>query len=304
MKLYSVEGYLKKEIKLKNYKEIAKENKVSYKTIQRYLKKFKLTNPNENWTNKEIKILKQNYSNNQNVYSLFSNRSTLSINHKASRLGLKRDVRKNKYKINHNFFKKWSSEMAYILGFLFSDGNVSSKLSNFNLHLSSKDYKILKIIRKKMDSNHPLKFYDKTNSCSLRIFNKMMCKDLMSLGCVPKKSLILKFPDISDKYISHFIRGYFDGDGSIHFNKPNTIKISFISSKFFIKELQKVLNKKLKLKINKTRKYNQVYATNYYSNDARRLCHWMYRNSKDLYLKRKKDRFYNHIELRRQNGQL
>ena len=42
---------------------------------------------------------------------------------------------------------------------------------------------------------------------------------LISYGCTPKKSLTLKFPDISIfknmDLIRHFIRGYFDGDGSV-----------------------------------------------------------------------------------------
>lgn len=41
-----------------------------------------------------------------------------------------------------------------------------------------------------------------------------MCEDLINLGCVPNKSLILKFPTfdiVPEKYMSHFIRGYFDG---------------------------------------------------------------------------------------------
>ena len=40
----------------------------------------------------------------------------------------------------------------------------------------------------------------------------------MNKGCVPQKSLIIKFPSydiVPKELIRHFIRGYFDGDGSI-----------------------------------------------------------------------------------------
>lgn len=61
----------------------------------------------------------------------------------------------------------------------------------------------------------------KTDSyrCRWCIGNKHLWETLNSYGCTPKKSLTLKFPNVnifSDvSLIRHFIRGYFDGDGSI-----------------------------------------------------------------------------------------
>ena len=46
-----------------------------------------------------------------------------------------------------------------------------------------------------------------------------LVETLISYGCTPRKSLTLKFPDFnifkSQSLINHFIRGYFDGDGSV-----------------------------------------------------------------------------------------
>ncbi len=42
--------------------------------------------------------------------------------------------------------------------------------------------------------------------------------------------------------------------------------------------------------------YKQVIL--YYGNSARKLCHWMYNNSGDLHLMRKKERFNNHLRKR------
>jgi intein-encoded DNA endonuclease-like protein len=53
-----------------------------------------------------------------------------------------------------------------------------------------------------------------------------MCRDLIKLGCVNNKSLILKFPndDIIPKHlIRHFIRGYFDGDGCVYYKEGEKI---------------------------------------------------------------------------------
>ena len=119
---YSNLNYLTKQLKNKNYKEIAKENNVSTRTIQRYLKKFNLTKYSADWSKEELELLIKEYRINKNVYGLFSKRSISSINHKASRLDLKKEVHKSPHYVNQNFFKKWSPEMSYILGFFFSDG--------------------------------------------------------------------------------------------------------------------------------------------------------------------------------------
>ena len=100
------------------------------------------------------------------------------------------------------------------------------------------------------------------------------------------------------EFLNHFIRGYFDGDGSIHFNKPNTIKLRFTSSKYFIQNLQKIIKQILKIKPNKNWKYHNIWHCEYYGGDARQICHWMYKDCGELFLKRKKERFNRHINLR------
>ena len=61
-----------------------------------------------------------------------------------------------------------------------------------------------------------------------------MFNDLIKQGCVPNKSLILTFPNkyqVPKNLINHFIRGYFDGDGSIYeYSKTHAGSISFIGT--------------------------------------------------------------------------
>jgi len=300
MKKYHSKKYLIEQLKNKDYIKIAEENKVDTSTIQRWMRKNKLTSSYDYWTSKEIRLLKENYSINRNVYKLFSNKTKSSINHKASRLGLRRIVQSDSCEINQDFFKNWNNQMAYIFGWFCSDGFVSYKKNHCGIHLNSKDKEMLEKIKKTMNSKHNIQEYE--NSVNLRIYNKILCSDLINLGCYPRKSTKLKFPSVPDKYLMHFIRGYFDGDGSIHFNKPNTIKVSFIASKSFIKTLQVKLNKILGLKIGPIQKHYKIWICIYYGDDARKLCKWMYKNSKNLYLQRKKDRFDKHMRIR--NGRI
>ena len=56
----------------------------------------------------------------------------------------------------------------------------------------------------------------------VNVCNKKMCNDLFNLGIVSNKSLTLQFPkNIPNSLIKHYLRGYFDGDGSISTNGTN-----------------------------------------------------------------------------------
>lgn len=297
MKIYHSKEYLINQLEAKNSIQIAEENKVSRKTIQNIIWKLKITShPIKFWSKKEINLLIKNYPTNPEIYNLLPNRTKCSVNHKSHKLGLKRVQRSGKYILNSNFFDKWSPEAAYVFGLFCSDGNVSKDGTNCSFHIHKKDIKILKLIKKVMKSNQSIDI--RGNYAQLRFYNKKITQRLIELGCVPRKSLTLRFPKISDKYLIHFVRGYFDGDGSIHFNKPNIIKIKFIGTKEFLESLQDKLFLKLKLQKHKIKEYRNIFFLHYYGNDARKFCHWMYKENKGLFLKRKYNRFFNHIRLR------
>ena len=75
------------------------------------------------------------------------------------------------------------------------------------------------------DNNYPIAdrkiiLDGKTYYAKRIILNSVkMCDDLVDKGCLPNKSLILKHPKLNDNLVRHFIRGYFDGDGCVSFNK-------------------------------------------------------------------------------------
>lgn len=57
--------------------------------------------------------------------------------------------------------------------------------------------------------------------CYIEISSKIIYNDILALGGIPAKSLTVKFPNIPENYISDFLRGNFDGDGSIYYDKSN-----------------------------------------------------------------------------------
>lgn len=66
--------------------------------------------------------------------------------------------------------------------------------------------------------------------------------DLIKLGCIPNKSLYIKYPEIPNHLNRHFIRGYFDGDGSIIYNENNdALSAHLCSGSFeFLESIQKI----------------------------------------------------------------
>lgn len=65
------------------------------------------------------------------------------------------------YKIkNENFFKKWSPEMAYVLGFIAADGSlVENKCGAHFLDICSTDKEIIYRIKRILKSNHKVSKY-------------------------------------------------------------------------------------------------------------------------------------------------
>ena len=133
-----------------------------------------------------------------------------------------------KYEVNHNFFNKIDTEeKAYILGFLYADGYVSTKRNLIGLTLQESDIEIITKINKIIHKDKPLVFINTKkyhpgknwqNSLRMEIASKQMTNDLVRLGCIPNKTYFLKFPAyeiIPEFLFHHFIRGFFDGDGCI-----------------------------------------------------------------------------------------
>ena len=83
--------------------------------------------------------------------------------------------------------------------------------------MSISDKEHLIEFNKHIKSTYPIKI-EREKYVKLKISNKHIGNSLINKGCIPKKSLILEFPNLSQvpKFlIRHFIRGYFDGDGCI-----------------------------------------------------------------------------------------
>lgn len=170
------------------------------------------------------------------------------------------------YYEDETFFEKINTERkAYWLGFLYADGCIhidKRECIHITLELHPKDEYILEEFIKDLSSNRRV-YKNKRGYVRLEICNSKIGLDLINLGCVPRKSKILKFPteDILPKeLLRHFIRGYMDGDGCISTymklrkNKKTAIhicEIKFIGTYDMLKGIKEFFKSEKNILINR-----------------------------------------------------
>ena len=205
---------------------------------------------------------------------------------------------------NENFFKNWTPEMAYVLGFFAADGNmVKNRRGAHFISIEITDKDILEKIKEVMSSSHKITQRKRVNSWKtayrLQIGSKKMFSDLLNLGVTPKKSKTIDLPIIPDKYFAHFVRGYFDGDGNVvsgYFkkldrkNKSYTLATRFTGGSYiFLKSLKDSLSRLIGV-TGSLYEREDACRLNYSINDSKKLFRFMYADNKAknlLYLERK-----------------
>ena len=177
-----------------------------------------------------------------------------TIRNLLKRKGIKTEGNKHNFPRDEFYFNNIDSkEKAYWLGFLYADGCVHSNSNEISITLKDRDH--LEKFRKAIKSNNKIgESIDRRFSSLPKIYHfsikdKQLKSDLIKWGCVPNKSLTLtKIPNIPRDFVSHFIRGYFDGDGSLHWlNGTKNFRISFVGTAPFLKDIQKELGLSLSL---------------------------------------------------------
>ena len=140
--------------------------------------------------------------------------------------------RKNQFN-DHYFDEIDCEEKAYFLGFLWADGNnfYSEERGKVSIKLSEKDREILEVFKKLIQYESPLqhvkniqctdkngKIHNCKDAYSLNLNSLRMSKYMDFIGLHPNKTDTLRLPSfgiVPENLYHHFIRGFFDGDGSI-----------------------------------------------------------------------------------------
>ena len=221
-------------------------------------------------------------------------------------LDLKDYPRQTTYEVDENFFVDIDTEeKAYILGFICADGHIDDSNYRIAITLQDEDYSLLEKIKEAMHSTHPIKRgivksnpylrSDRTTlyQCNLNINGKNLITPLINMGITGKKtydldSSITKF--IPEDLMRHFLRGFFDGDGSVswgkHYSSGNKYLIQVAGNEeFLLGTFQKYFSSNCKLYKYKTSR--QCFA--WKIADKRKVLeflNYIYKDAK-IYLERK-----------------
>jgi hypothetical protein len=189
------------------------------------------------------------------------------------------------------FRTSWSRDLAYVVGLIATDGNLSN--DGRHLSVSSQDIDLLETLR------HCLRLDASITRCSGSRCYRIQWGDrtfydwLLSVGLMPAKSLTLGPLDVPDDYFADFVRGCIDGDGSIvtyldRFNTPKNPKyvydrlfVSVVSgSPRFLQWMQlsvlRLRGLSGHLTVRRSPKYHDLWCLRYAKRESVALLKWIY----------------------------
>lgn len=207
------------------------------------------------------------------------------------------------HKFNYAYFDDIDNqEKAYFLGFLFADGHARSDGYGIKMNLAESDASILETFRTLIESEKPLRkitinIPNRQNQYCLDLNSKSFSEKMATLGVVKAKTHKLTFPTyLKQEMVRHFIRGYFDGDGSICVNKANKTCVASIAGTFdFCSSVQKIIKQKISInghmgQPNKERQNNIRIVSWGGRNSINGIYDFLYRDA-TIFLERKKNKF-------------
>lgn len=209
----------------------------------------------------------------------------VSINRDYSK---RRESNREKLYVEESYFKSIDTEdKAYFLGLMYADGSVSKN----TFYLKLKDEDVIQEFKKYLKAEAEIKIIN--NQYSLTICRQSMCIDLINQGCYINKTTSIRFPSLNKNLIRHFIRGFYDGDGSLILNANRSHNcLNFTSGSLeFLQQLQDNL-KDISITnggISKE-KDHEVWHLRYGGKQVHIILNWLYNNS-NLYLKRKYNKY-------------
>jgi len=200
------------------------------------------------------------------------------------------------YSVNEDFFKEWTKESSWIYGWFIGDGWIRGD-TRFGFGLARKDNEVLYKFRDVMESEHPVKDYDKFDKRSSKVYETSelcisspnMANDLQNLN----------YKDIPEWHRNHGIRGFFEAEGCVglHVDKRSGtheyIRTSFTQKDPAILEwIWEVLKEGVvvggSLYQNKR---DGLWTLEFLEANSVSLYHYMYDDCSELYLERKKNKF-------------
>lgn len=271
----------------------------------------------------ELEMIRDNYER-----DLSSNLIQKKYHVSASRLSkifskygvsVKKNIHKGKYSFDKNFFYEQNPNLAYFLGWVSSDGWIQEKSNNIGIEIQQSDKKVLEDISKAMKYTRPLRLFDRERRgqgkfCRFVIENAEIKKLLVEkYEITPQKTtknFCFNFQNLDKKFWKDYIRGYFDGDGSIKKGNSLSFQIDSASLKMILALQQAIreLDDSISLSVGErephTEEENQnleikhllpIYRLYCYGENAKKIFDLIYQDA-EIYLERKHDKYLQYVK--------
>lgn len=255
------------------------------------------------------KLQKQFHISTERLKTILTENNVHIRNHRESRF---------QYPFDENYFDNIDTpDKAYFLGFIYADGFVIKNHDKGRGHnvlgITLAETEPLEKINKYIKCNKPIFSFTqdgfKEGSQKYRLIfpSDHLVESLEKWGCTERKTFTIKFPNfLSDDLIHHFVRGYFDGDGSVfmHAIKSNgkdyrNLGITICGTENFLTELIKAVNLPENCLFREYRRETDCWEIKLNSNiRCLNFYHYLYKDASDLFLTRKREKFENFIKER------
>jgi DNA-binding transcriptional regulator WhiA len=220
-----------------------------------------------------------------------------------------------KYKLNEDYFEIIDNEnKAYWLGFVSADGGINNQNTkkyrtpeySLRINLQGSDFEHLEKFSTEIQSNYPIRITERKSkdtgkilyTANLSIYSKKLINDLFKLGVTERKSFTLEpCCQISNDLLKHYWRGYFDGNGTIRYEKSNkSWHLSLVGSEKIAIGFHNFISMFVANKA-QVRKSRNIYSIGYGGNhEVKDIWDILYNNS-EIYLERKKILFDEMLKL-------
>lgn len=225
--------------------------------------------------------------------------------------------RSKRYTLNEHYFDVIDChKKAYWLGWLMADGYVLPNLKETRLRLQDRDLYVIQEFRKDLDSNVPItrritkptglllaqqNHKEKYSSYGISISSSIIARSLTKYGVVPSKSKTNSVPrNIPQQYLSSFLLGEFEGDGSIILRRHGFASFIVWDCESVCRFLQRIISECFGYEIGTVAKRNNSNVFEFRINkfkDIHLIYKWMYLNRDFSFcLQRKRDKFEEGLE--------
>lgn len=194
----------------------------------------------------------------------------------------------------------WTPELAYAVGLITTDGNLSS--DGRHISLTSSDLQLLTTFKyclglSNQITKNPKGSYSKKQSYKIQFGDVSFYKWLQEIGLMPHKTSQLNKISVPNEFFRDFLRGHLDGDGSVvtYEDRYNTFKnpkyvytrlyVNFLSASpkhilWIYQKIKEIINIKGDINNDRNRKRNEnkkiVWKLRFAKKASLKLLLWLY----------------------------